>query len=223
MADRARLAGYPRYDIVISDISIAENLRNGALVILTIGVDSQRSICMHNNVDLYHKFVPLISPGPILDDCYQNSYPKFLPIDIWKLNLWTKLFAELNILMHFFPARYIVSSLSIPLSLFYSMVYCLCLFIAIWSTGNNNACININTLRPRQNGRLFADDIFMCIILNEKIWISINISLKFVPKGQINNIPVLVQIMAWHRICDKPLSEPMMFSLLTHICVTRPQ
>ena len=29
--------------------------------------------------------------------------------------------------------------------------------------------------------------------------------------------------MAWHRPCDKPLSEPMMFSLLTHICVTRPQ
>ena len=39
----------------------------------------------------------------------------------------------------------------------------------------------------------------------------------------INNIPVLVQIMAWRRLCDKPFSEPMMFSWLTHICVTRPQ
>ena len=29
--------------------------------------------------------------------------------------------------------------------------------------------------------------------------------------------------MAWHRTGDKPLSEPMMLSLLTHICVTRPQ
>ena len=53
--------------------------------------------------------------------------------------------------------------------------------------------------------------------------ISIKISLKFVPEGSISNIPVLVQIMAWRRPGDKPLSEPMMFSLLTHICVTRPQ
>ena len=49
------------------------------------------------------------------------------------------------------------------------------------------------------------------------------ISLKFIPKGPINNIPALIQIMAWRRPGDKPLSEPMMVSLLTHICVTRPQ
>ena len=36
------------------------------------------------------------------------------------------------------------------------------------------------------------------------------ISLKFVPKGPINNIPALVQIMAWRQTGDKPLSEPMM-------------
>ena len=52
----------------------------------------------------------------------------------------------------------------------------------------------------------FPDDIFKCIFLNENVWISIKISLKFVPKGPINNIPALVQIMAWRR----------------HICVTRP-
>ena len=39
------------------------------------------------------------------------------------------------------------------------------------------------------------------------------ISLKFVPKGSINNIPALVQIMAWRRTGDKPLSEPMMTQL----------
>ena len=39
----------------------------------------------------------------------------------------------------------------------------------------------------------------------------------------INNTPSLVQIMAWRRPGDKPLSEPMMVSLTTHICVTRPQ
>ena len=80
-----------------------------------------------------------------------------------------------------------------------------------------------NSLRPRQNGRHFADDIFKCIFLNDNIWIPINISLKFVPKGPINNIPALVQIMAWRRPGDKPLSKPMMVSLTTHIGVTRPQ
>ena len=80
-----------------------------------------------------------------------------------------------------------------------------------------------NTLRPRQNGRLFADDIFKCIFLNENIRISNKNSLKFVPEGLINNIPALVQIMAWRRPGDKPLSEPMMVWSPTHICVTRPQ
>ena len=46
---------------------------------------------------------------------------------------------------------------------------------------------------------------------------------KFVPKGPNNNIPALVQIMAWRRPGDKPLSEPMIFSFLTHICITRLQ
>ena len=51
----------------------------------------------------------------------------------------------------------------------------------------------------------------------------IKISLQFVPKGPINNIPALVQIMAWCRPGDKPLYEPMMVRLPMHICVTRPQ
>ena len=81
----------------------------------------------------------------------------------------------------------------------------------------------VNTLRPRQHGRHFADDSFKRIFLSENIRISIKISLKFVHTGPINNIPALVQIMAWRRPGDKPLSEPMLGSLLTHICVTRPQ
>ena len=81
----------------------------------------------------------------------------------------------------------------------------------------------INTLRPRQNWCHFADYIFKCIFLNENFWILNKISWKFVPKGVINNIPTLVQIMAWGHPGDNPLSEPMMVSLLTHICITRPQ
>ena len=83
--------------------------------------------------------------------------------------------------------------------------------------------ISFNTLRPRQNGRHFPDDIFKWIFANENAWISINISLKFVPRGPINNMPALVLIMAWRRPGDKPLFEPMLVSLLTQICVTRPQ
>ena len=81
----------------------------------------------------------------------------------------------------------------------------------------------VNTLRPRQNGHHFPDDIFKWILLNENVWITIKISLKFVPKGLMNNIPALVQIMTWRRPGDKPLSEPVMFNLLTYICVTWPQ
>ena len=81
----------------------------------------------------------------------------------------------------------------------------------------------LNTLRPRQNCHHFADDIFKCIFLNENVWISLKISLKFVPIVQINNIPALDLITAWRRPGDKPLSEPMIGCLLTQICVTRLQ
>ena len=74
-----------------------------------------------------------------------------------------------------------------------------------------------NTLMPRQDGRHLPDDIFLCIFLNENEGHSIEISLKFVPKVPINNIPALVQIIAWRRPGDKPLSEPMMVVLPTHM------
>ena len=36
------------------------------------------------------------------------------------------------------------------------------------------------------------------------------ISLKFIPNAPTGNIPALVQIMAWRRLGDKPISEPML-------------
>ena len=95
----------------------------------------------------------------------------------------------------------------------------------VWEDEHANNLItnDLNTLKPRQNGRHFADYIFKRIILNENVWITSKISLKFVPKGSINNIPSLVQMMAWRRPGDKPLSEPTMARLSTDICVTRPQ
>ena len=96
----------------------------------------------------------------------------------------------------------------------------------ITKINNNSTVINplwVNTLRPRQNGRYFAEDTFKCIFVNVDIRVVMKISLKFVPKGPINNIPALVQIMAWRQSGDKPISEPMLVFVPTHICVTRPQ
>ena len=53
-----------------------------------------------------------------------------------------------------------------------------------------------NILKPRENGRHFADDSFKRIFLNDNVRISIKISLKFVPEGTINNIPALVEIIS---------------------------
>ena len=78
---------------------------------------------------------------------------------------------------------------------------------------------NVTTLMLGQNGRHFPDDIFSnAFSWMKKLWISVIISLKFVPKGPINNIPALVQIMAWRQAGDKPLPEPEP-SLLTHVCL----
>ena len=44
--------------------------------------------------------------------------------------------------------------------------------------------------------------------MNEKnvFWVS----LKFVPKGPIDNKLALVQLMVWRRAGDEPLQEPML-------------
>ena len=61
------------------------------------------------------------------------------------------------------------------------------------------------------------------VFFNENTRMSIEISLKFIHKGSINSIPALVQIMAWCRLGDRPLSEPMLVCSPTHICDFRPQ
>ena len=48
--------------------------------------------------------------------------------------------------------------------------------------------VTFNSLRPRQNGRHFPDDIFIFIFSNEIIWIFPKISMNFVPKIWINHI-----------------------------------
>ena len=68
----------------------------------------------------------------------------------------------------------------------------------------------LSTSRLEQNDWNYAEDIFKLILFCELFYILIKISPKFAPNDAINNKPVLVQIMAWHQIGDKPLSGPMM-------------
>ena len=58
----------------------------------------------------------------------------------------------------------------------------------------------VNSSHHGQNGCHFADNIFKCTFMNEKFYILIRISLKFVPQGPIDNIPASVRIMAWRRL-----------------------
>ena len=51
-----------------------------------------------------------------------------------------------------------------------------------------------------------TDAIFKSIF-NESVWISITISLKFIPKGPIDYKSALVQVMAWHRTGEKPITQ----------------
>ena len=100
----------------------------------------------------------------------------------------------------------------------------------MWALINQKILVEISTIqlthwgweKMRQDGCHFTN-ILNCIFLNEDIWIPIKISLKFVPKSPISNIPPLVQIMAWCCPGNKTLSETMMVSLPMHICVTWPQ
>ena len=62
----------------------------------------------------------------------------------------------------------------------------------------------------QQNGRDFASDIFECNLSNENFWILNKIQLKYVHCGLIDDSPALVQIIAWRRRDDQPLSEPML-------------
>ena len=76
---------------------------------------------------------------------------------------------------------------------------------------NNGGIIPIlNTLRPGQNGRHSADDIFKCDFLKENFCILIHISLEFYTKGQIDNTSMLVKVLDWCQTSNKQLLESML-------------
>ena len=68
----------------------------------------------------------------------------------------------------------------------------------------------VESFPSEQNGRHFADYIFKSTFLKENVKIPIQGSLKFVPKGPIDNKSALFQVMPFRRTVDKPLPEPML-------------
>ena len=64
------------------------------------------------------------------------------------------------------------------------------------------------------SGRRFSDDIFKCIFFNEEFQFRLKCHWNLFIGS--SNIPALVQTMGRRRPGDKPLSEPIMVSLVTH-------
>ena len=81
----------------------------------------------------------------------------------------------------------------------------------------------VNTLRPRQNERHSQTTFSYPFSWMKMHKFRLRFHWSLFPRVQNTNIPALVEMMAWRHPGDKPWSEPMMVSLLTHICVTRPQ
>ena len=79
-----------------------------------------------------------------------------------------------------------------------------------WRLGFINCSAFLTHLPLNKMAATFANDIFKCIFMDEK---SIRISLKFVPKGPIDNKAALVQVMAWRQTCDNPLPELLLIQL----------
>ena len=93
-------------------------------------------------------------------------------------------------------------NLSLKLMFFTGLAYCV-----TGGSAKARVVLGLTHLPLDKMAANLTDDIFKCIFINEKFCISIRISLKFVPSGPIDNRSALVQVMAWRRTGDKPLSE----------------
>ena len=109
-----------------------------------------------------------------------------------------------------FPIRFVAMVLTRQNVFFFSNLNCEWHIIGgmdAMVSSQQSTRLHFNTFRPIQNVRHFPDDIFKCIFLNENVWISLKISFNFAPMVRINNFSALIQIMAWRRRGDKPLSD----------------
>ena len=118
-----------------------------------------------------------------------------------------------SVIYHTLLIRITIANRSISINKYHLFSYCLRIdkaCFSVFASGSSKRENLVNSSPPGQNGHHFTDDIFKYISLNENCCISIEISLKCVPKNPIDNMPVLVQIMAWRLLGDKPLSETML-------------
>ena len=81
-------------------------------------------------------------------------------------------------------------------------------FVFSWGSCHSWGRIWITSSPPGQNGHHFTD-IFKHLFMVENAIILIEISLKFILKGPINNKSALVQVMTWRWAGAKPSLEPM--------------
>ena len=75
---------------------------------------------------------------------------------------------------------------------------------------NNGILAHFNTSRLIQNGRNFVGDNFQIIFVNRNCCFFIQMSLRYVSLGPLNNNKALLEILVWHQTANKPLSEPTM-------------
>ena len=77
---------------------------------------------------------------------------------------------------------------------------------------NTTSCrYGVNNLSVTHMADIFVNDIFKRISLNGSVRILIGISLNSLPSGGVDSKSTLIQIMAWRRICNKPLSEAIIY------------
>ena len=121
--------------------------------------------------------------------------PRDVSSQMWHSLQWQKLVLE-----EIFFSKAIINSLSLTCFSFVSFYSELTsIYISTPYT------MNIESIYDMK----ITDDIFKSIF-NESFWISITISLKFVPKGPVDYKSALVQVMAWHRTGEKSLPESML-------------
>ena len=93
-------------------------------------------------------------------------------------------------------------------------------FLGSTCSPNKKTLIPTRLVRKKM-AAILADDNLKCSFVIENDRNPIRIPLKFVSRSTMDNKPAFVQAMAWRRTGDTALPEPLLPSLLTHICDTR--
>ena len=113
-------------------------------------------------------------------DCFLNKIIAKLPHDKTAI-----LHGKLYIILYFFPNQFKIPCMFTFIVTSWSGLTDIesVLQIMAWYFSTRASGVGVITLRPRQNGRHFRDNIFKCIFLNQNVWILI--SLIFSPRVEL--------------------------------------